>query len=53
MTLNKLFVGIFKLIFNVLKFIFNLIFKKTKKQKDQHLKLHEEEWKKINLDLKT
>lgn len=53
MTLNKLFVGFFKLIFNIFKFLFNLIFKKSKKKSDTHLKIHQEEWSKINEDLKS
>ncbi len=55
MTLNKIFIGFFKLIFNIFKLLFKLIFGKKIKdsEKQKHLKLHEEEWKKINLDLKS
>ena len=53
MNLNKLFTGLFKLIFDIFKFIFKLIFGKSSKKKDIHLKIHEDEWKKINEDLKS
>jgi len=55
MTLNKLFIGIFKLIINIFKFIFKLIFggKIKDSEKQKHLKLHEDEWKKISEDAKS
>lgn len=55
MILNKLFTAIFKLIFDIFKFIFKLILGKrtSKKEKEKHLKIHEEEWKKINEDAKS
>jgi hypothetical protein len=53
MILNKIFTAIFKLFISIFKYIFNLIFKKNGKKKEQYLKLHEVEWKKINEDLKS
>lgn len=55
MTLNKIFIGFFKLIFNIFKLFYKLIFGKKIKDSEmqKHLIVHEEEWKKINLDLKS
>jgi len=55
MTLSRLFTNFFKLIFSIFKYIFKLIFGKNVKdqEKKKHLKLHEEEWKKINEEFKS
>jgi hypothetical protein len=55
MIISKFVTAFFKLIFNIFKYIFKLIFKKgfIKKQKEIHLKIHSEEWAKINEDSKS
>lgn len=53
MILNKIVTGFFKTIFSIFKYLYKLIFNSKKKSKQRTLKLHDEEWKKINDDLKS